>query len=123
MIDTIVILLIFYMSFSRFAEMERDSSIKLPKSVAGEEMKKLPGQVILNMVNAEEISIGGEKLSMAQLPATLAALKARQEATDPLNPMSLILRGSKDLTYSELSDLMKACSKAGIANVTFATSD
>jgi biopolymer transport protein ExbD len=60
---------------------------------------------------------------MAQLPATLAALKARQEATDPLNPMSLILRGSKDLTYSELSDLMKACSKAGIANVTFATSD
>ena len=35
MIDTIVILLIFYMTFSRFAEATREANLKLPESRAG----------------------------------------------------------------------------------------
>lgn len=118
MIDTIVILLIFYMSFARIAESNREASLKLPSSVAGDEFKVLPNQVIINMFSADRVTIGGEAYKLEQVPAVLAEWKQR----DPdLANMSLILRGSRDMTYTDLSAFMKTCAKAGIADVTFAT--
>lgn len=116
MIDTIVILLIFYMSFARVAEMERESNIKLPLSIAGDEFKKLPNQIIVNMFSSDDISVGGREYKMNDLPNLLQRLKA----SDP-QVNSLILRGNRDMVYKDLSDFMKACSKAGIPDVTFAT--
>jgi len=116
MIDTIVILLIFYMSFSRFAEIERKANIKLPQSVAGDEFKKTPNQVIINMVDSDDVTVGGNRYKVDELPDLLRHMKA----ADPvLN--SLILRGSRAMAYKDLSDFLKVCSKAGIADVTFAT--
>ena len=57
MIDTIVILLIFYMTFSRFAEASRESSVQLPAARAGDEFQQLPNQVIVNMYSQNEVYI------------------------------------------------------------------
>ena len=116
MIDTIVILLIFYMSFARVAEMERESNIKLPQSIAGDEFKKLPNQVIVNMFSADDVSVGGRGYKLNELPDLLQRLKVN----DP-QLSSIILRGNRDMIYQDLSDFMKACSTAGIPDVTFAT--
>ena len=116
MIDTIVILLIFYMSFSRFAEMEREARLTLPQSVAGDEFKKTPNQLIINMVSSDDVTVGGHPYKVDDLPELLRHMKT---ATPGLN--SLILRGSRNMTYKDLSAFMKVCSKAGIADVTFAT--
>src|ERR1039458_5525304 len=98
MIDTIVILLIFYMSFSRFAEMEREANIKLPRSVAGDEFKKTPNQIIINMVSSDDVTVAGRPYKVDELPALLRHM----QTTDPgLN--SLILRGSRALTSKDLS--------------------
>src|ERR1017187_5476224 len=116
MIDTIVILLIFYMSFSRFAEMEREAWLTLPQSVAGDEFKKTPNQLIINMVSSDDVTVGGHPYKVDDLPELLSHMKT---ATPGLN--SLILRGSRNMTYKDLSAFMKVSSKAGIANVTFGT--
>jgi biopolymer transport protein ExbD len=116
MIDTIVILLIFYMSFSRFAEMEREARITLPTSRAGDEFQKTPNQIIVNMFSADDVTVGGHPYKVGDLPDLLRRMKA----TDP-NLNSLILRGRREMTYQDLSAFMKVCSKAGIADVTFAT--
>lgn len=116
MIDTIVILLIFYMSFSRFAEMEREARIKLPTSRAGDEFQKTPNQIIVNMFSADDVTVGGHPYRVGDLPDLLRRMKA----TDP-KLSSLILRGRREMTYRDLSTFMKVCSKAGIADVTFAT--
>ena len=116
MIDTIVILLIFYMSFSRFAEMAREANIKLPQSVAGDEFKKTPNQIIINMVDSDDVTVGGHPYKVDELPALLRHM---QTADPGLN--SLILRGSRAMAYKDLSAFLKVCSKAGIADVTFAT--
>ncbi len=116
MIDTIVILLIFYMSFSRFAEMEREARITLPTSRAGDEFQKTPNQIIVNMFSADDVTVGGHPYKVGDLPDLLRRMKA----TDP-NLSSLILRGRREMTYRDLSAFMKVCSKAGIADVTFAT--
>jgi biopolymer transport protein ExbD len=116
MIDTIVILLIFYMSFARFAEMERESSIKLPTAQSGDEFRKTPNQIVVNMVSADDVNVAGQPYKVDDLPNLLRRMKAANPQLD-----SLILRGSRDMSYRDLSAFMKVCAKCGIADVAFAT--
>ena len=116
MIDTIVILLIFYMSFSRFAEVEKQAGIKLPIALVGDSFEKQPNQLIINMSSSDNVTIDGQPYKLDDLPNLLHRL----QSTHPgLN--SLILRGNRALTYKDLSAFMTVCSKAGIADVAFAT--
>lgn len=118
MIDTIVILLIFYMTFSRFAEATREANLELPESRAGDEFKQLPNQMIINMYSADDIAIDKVKYKIEDVPGLLRQIKQ----SDPrFANMSVILRASRDMTYADLSSFMKACAKAGIADVTFTT--
>ena len=120
MIDTIVILLIFYMTFSRFAEAGKENGFKLPDSRAGDEFKQLPNQVIINMFNKDEVYIAKQKYTMDDVPPFLQSLREK----DPrYAKMSLILRGNREMTYADLSAFMKACAKSRIADITFTTSE
>ncbi len=116
LIDTIVILLVFYMAFSRFAEMERAAGIKLPESTVGADFTQSPNQLIVNMVSADDVTVAGRHYKAADLPALLGQIKTKQPDVD-----SLILRGDRRMNYQDLSAFLSACSKAGIADVTFAT--
>ena len=118
MIDTIVILLIFYMTFSRFAEATREANLKLPESRAGDELNQLPNQVVINMYSADEVTINKRRYKVSDIPEFLRALRQ----SDPkYEKMSIILRGSRDMTYKDLSDFMKACAAAKVTDVTFTT--
>ncbi len=120
MIDTIVILLIFYMTFSRFAEAGKENGFKLPDSRAGDEFKQLPNQVIVNMFSKDEVYIDKQKYTMDEVPPFLQRVREK----DPrYAKMSLILRGNREMTYADLSAFMKACAKSKIVDVTFTTSE
>jgi biopolymer transport protein ExbD len=116
MIDTIVILLIFYMSFSRFAEVERQAGIKLPIALVGDSFEKLPNQIIVNMSSSDNMTIDGQPYKLNDLPDLLRRLQSTQPRLS-----SLILRGNRAMTYKDLNAFMMVCSKAGIADVAFAT--
>jgi biopolymer transport protein ExbD len=118
MIDTIVILLIFYMSFSRFAAMSSEGAIKLPDARAGTEFKKLPNQLIVNMFSATKLTVGGQPYNIDQLPGVLNGFR---QANRSVTNVSVILRAEKNMSYKDLSAFMKACSTAKIIDVTFAT--
>ena len=120
MIDTIVILLIFYMTFARFAEMNRESKIKLPTTHAGKDIEGTRGQVIVNMFSAEEMSVGGSPYKVGDLPGVMT--KYRNEDRSITN-WSVILRANQTMKYEDLSKFMKACAKAKVVDVTFATLD
>ena len=120
MIDTIVILLIFYMTFSRFAEAGKENGFKLPDSRAGDEFKQLPNQVIVNMFSKDEVYIDKQKYTMDEVPPFLQRIREK----DPrYAKMSLILRGNREMTYADLSAFMKACAKSKITDITFTTSE
>ena len=93
MIDTIVILLIFYMTFSRFAEAGKENGLTLPDSRAGDEFKQLPNQVIVNMYSKDEVYIDKHKYAMDEVPPFLENIRKM----DPrYTKMSIILRGSSN---------------------------
>jgi biopolymer transport protein ExbD len=121
MIDTIVILLIFYMTFARFAEATKEAGLTLPTSRAGEEQKSKQGQIILNMFNKDEVYYNKAKYTLEEVPALLNDIRTKNPA-EFSNP-NIVLRGNKSMKYSDLSEFMKACSKAKIANVTFTTEE
>ena len=121
MIDTVVILLIFYMTFSRFVEQTREAAIKLPSTTSGDEFRQLPGQVIVNMYESDRLSIDAQEYKITDLANLLRAFKEKFRKQDPNVVMSVILRGNKTMSYKDLSAFMRACSKAQIADVTFAT--
>jgi biopolymer transport protein ExbD len=116
MIDTIVILLIFYMSFSRFAEVERQAGIRLPIALVGDTFEKLPNQIVVNMSSSNDVTIDGQLYKLDELPDFLRRL---QSAHPSLN--SLVLRGNRSMSYKYLNAFMTVCSKAGIADVAFVT--
>ena len=121
MIDTIVILLIFYMTFSRFAEMSRESKIKLPESRAGKpEDTAGRGRITVNMFSADDITVAGEKMKIEKLPDLLRYYKGRDTT---VTNWSVTLRASQEMTYQDLSKFMRACAKAKIVDVTFAAMD
>ena len=120
MIDTIVILLIFYMTFSRFAEASRENSVQLPAARAGFEFTQLPNQVIVNMYSQNEVYIEKQKYALAEVPAFLQHLHEKDSRHAKL---SIILRGNRAMTYTDLSAFMKACAQSKIADVTFTTQE
>ena len=123
MIDTIVILLVFYMTFSRFSEAAKEQTLKLPDSIAGDEFKQLPGQVMINMFSKDQILISKKNYTLEELPDFLQGLRDQDPARYGNGKMSLILRGSREMSYADLSAFMKACAKSRIADVTFATQE
>jgi biopolymer transport protein ExbD len=118
MIDTIVILLIFYMTFSRFAEATREANLKLPESRAGDEFKQLPNQVIINMYSADDVTIDKRHYKVTEIAELLHGLK---QSDSKHQKVSIILRGSRDMAYKDLSEFMKACTAAKITDITFTT--
>ena len=114
MIDTIVILLVFYMSFARVAQMAKED-VDLPDALSGLDIEEELNKVIINVPAPDKIRISDIDYKVSELTQLLRQEKAK-------NPkVSITLRGAKDMTYKDLSDLMVACAKAGIADVTFAT--
>ena len=119
MIDTIVILLIFYMTFSRFADAAKESKITLPQAKAGSTLDIRPGNVVVNLIEADTISLDKAEYKLTQLPGLLLKFK---ETGPKDQKVSVVLRADKsNVKYKDISDFMKMCAKAGIVDVTFAT--
>jgi len=119
MIDTIVILLIFYMTFSRFVEAAKEGKIELPKTRAGNTLEIGPGQVVVNLIESDLISVDKTEYKLNQLPALLTRFK---DTLPEGQRATVILRADRQkVAYKDLSEFMKMCAKAGIVDVTFAT--
>ncbi len=121
MIDTIVILLIFYMTFSRFAEAEKEANLKLPRSKAGLDSKEGgPAKIVLNMFSKDKITINKEEIPLGQLAAKLTDIREKDAR---YARAVIVLRGDRNMTYEDLSAFMKACAKAKMPDVTFTTEE
>ena len=126
MIDTVVILLIFYMTFSRFAEMNQSAKIKLPDSRSGDEFRKESNQVIVNMVNVDEVMVGENKYTIKDLPRILRAYFEQLSRFDPSmataikngdKKPSIILRANREMAYKDLNSFMKICTKVNMSGL------
>jgi biopolymer transport protein ExbD len=120
MIDTIVILLVFYMTFSRFAEANK-ANVNLPTAHPTADDLDAKGKVVVNMHEDGSVEILKQRRTMAELTAYLQEQKQLLKDKDPNAKLGIVLRGSSRMRYRDLSEFMRACGKAQVRDVTFAT--
>ncbi|MGJ8544183.1 MAG: biopolymer transporter ExbD [Sulfitobacter sp.] len=102
LIDVIFLLLLFFMltsTFSRFAEVE------LASGTAGTGSVVEPNLVFLRL-SAEDISLNGQSLTLADLPEALAQNRPQTAPDTPETPRKSLVSMAPDVTAQRLTDLL-----------------
>ena len=116
MIDTILILLIFYMSFSTFSAKEKRIDSRLPLIAAKASATaptKVPLDLAIHVFNQDRITVNGAEYEATGLrDAMLQLASIGQEAT-------IVIEGEADTSYQAVISALDACAQAHLTNVAF----
>ncbi len=111
MIDTFMLLLIFFMLATNFAQIEKDMNVALPPAESGEISQAIPDEIIVNLTKDGRLMLLGKEVDEASLQTTLAAAAQK----DPKTPVTI--RGDKDVNHGRVVAVMDACGVAGLTNL------
>jgi len=115
MIDTILILLIFYMSFSTFSAKEKriDSRLPLIAKASATAPTKVALDLAIHVFNKDRITVNGAEYEPTGLrDAMLQLASIGQEAT-------IVIEGDADTSYQAVISALDACAQAHLTNVAF----
>jgi biopolymer transport protein ExbD len=116
MIDVVFLLLCFFVTSQIFSQWETEIDIKLPTAQTGEVPQRLPGEVIVNVLESGEIIVNGQVLD----EGALGDMLQRLAGLFPGQPV--ILRADSRTPYEHVIQVLDLCRQADIWNISFATS-
>src|SRR5438093_6493441 len=105
LIDTILILLIFYMSFSTFAKSEQRIDYKLPRG-AGRGLI----DIVVHVRDSQNIFIGENVF-------TIQALRSQMQAVSP--ELSVVIEAEPQTQYQDVIGALDACALAKLTKIAF----
>ena len=114
MIDTILILLIFYMTFSTFTQKEKRIDAKLPLISTRVAPTKVPLDIVIHVRDSDNIIVNGSAaFDMAGLrDAMMGLASVGQEAT-------VVIEAEPDTKYQDVIAALDACAQAHLTKVAF----
>jgi biopolymer transport protein ExbD len=115
MIDVVFLLLCFFITAQVFAQWETEIGIKLPTAESGAPPRRLPGEIILNVMADGRVILNGRELD----DATLRDRLKRVAELFPSQPV--LIRADKATDYEHVIRVLDACRKVQIWNISFAT--
>ncbi len=114
MLDIIFLLLIFFITTSVFARLENEISITVPTAESATPPQRSLGELIVNVKLDGTIVINQRQVTLDQLKMLLRRI-AKQYPDQ-----SVIIRGDKKAYLEQAIDILDACAKSGVWNVSFA---
>lgn len=115
MIDIMLVLLMFFILSYKFASDETDLDIKVPTSKEGVDSSRVGGEILVNVRADGTVVVEGKQLSLEQLQEKLAGV-VKIYKDQPIR-----LRGDGNVMYQKMVQIIDACRKAGVWNISFAT--
>src|SRR5471030_842783 len=115
MIDVVMFLLCFFLLTWNLARYEQDLEVKVPVARNGVPPKQLPGEVIINLKSDGTVELERATLTLAQLQQKLS------EIQQVFPDQAVILRGSENVAYKHVVEVLDACRAAKLTNIAFAT--
>ncbi len=117
MIDTILILLIFYMSFSTFDAKEKSIDSKMPitpKNAVVKPEKEIVLDIVLHVSDARNVTVNGANtMDLVNLQGYMAQLgQIGQKAT-------VVIEAEPSTKYSDVIGALDSCALANLTNVAF----
>lgn len=116
MIDVIFLLLCFFVASQIFSQWETEIDIKLPTAETGKVPDRLPGEVIINILEDGTVVVSGQVLDDEQLNDLLARI------VDLWPGQPVLIRAHMTTDYQHVIHVLDLCRKADIWNISFATS-
>jgi biopolymer transport protein ExbD len=108
MIDTVFLLLIFFLIGTKFYESERKIDLKLPEVASAKPLTDAPDQIVINVGRDGTIVVDNQTYTIPSLTERLR--QARVDYPD----QAVLVRGDGRATYQFVAEVMSACDKAGI---------
>ena len=114
MIDTILILLVFYMTFSSFTQKEKRMNVKMP--LIGRKIKTTTNEIpnlVLHVYDKNKIVVGDSQHDMVTLREMMMGLASiGQEIT-------VVIEAEPDTLYEDVISALDACATANLKKVAF----
>lgn len=115
MIDVVLLLLIFFMVGTKFAEMERTVDLEVPEVADAGALTSAPAKRVVNVFRDGHLTLDGEDLAdLNELTARLA--QARAQYTD----LGVVVRGDGTGPFQYVAEVLNSCKQAGINELAIA---
>ncbi len=115
MIDVIFLLLTFFVASQIFSQWETEIDITLPTAQTSEQPDRIPGEIIINIRDDGAVVVNQLEMDEAALDGLLNRIV--EQFTD----WAVLIRADEDTRYEDVIDVLDACRRADIWNVSFAT--
>ena len=115
MIDVIFLLLCFFVASQIFSQWEMEIDVKLPTAESGRTPQRLPGEVILNVLQDGTVVVNRQTLD----DSALASLLGRIVSLFPGQPV--LIRADRRTAYEHIIKIIDMCRQSDIWNISFAT--
>jgi biopolymer transport protein ExbD len=120
MVDVLLVLMIFFMSITSTEVLRNVRGVELPDAKSAADKNKKSNQIVVNLTwlpLARQSTIVIDDVPYRQADQIVPQLSKRFNGNPSLR---VLIRADKGVEFSYVADVMRACSQAGIANVTFA---
>lgn len=115
MIDVVFLLLCFFITSQLFAQWEQEIDITLPTASTAETPRRLPGEVVLNILPDGRVAVNGQWMDGPRLEALLRRL------TSLFPGQPVVVRADRKTPYEHVIRVLDSCRTADIWNISFAT--
>lgn len=115
MIDVVFLLLCFFVTAQIFSQWETEIDITLPTAQTGELPQRLPGEIIVNILQDGAIVVHGRTLGEAALGSLLGRL------VEHFPGQPILIRADKRTDYEHVIRVLDLCRQSDVFNISFAT--
>jgi len=114
MVDVILTLLCFFLVAQIFSRWESEIDVTLPTAQSANNLPRLPGEIIINILHDGTAIVNRQTLNEEQL----FALLKRVVSLFPGQPV--LIRADRTTTYDHVIHVLDLCRRADIWNISFA---
>ena len=111
MIDVLFLLIIFFMAGAKFDEMDRKIAIQVPQVTDGKQLPAAPQRITVNVYPDGSLTLDHQRVSLEELFHRLKELRQRNPS------LSVMVRGDGQGPLQNVTNVLNACSRAGIAEM------
>ncbi len=115
MIDVVFILLSFFIATQLYARWEKEIDIQLPTAETGRPPERLPGEIVLNVMDDGHVVVNRQRHDTAGLRNLLGRL------VEVFPGQPVVVRADRRTAYEHIVNVLDLCRQADIWNISFAT--
>jgi biopolymer transport protein ExbD len=115
MIDVIFLLLCFFIASQIFSQWETEIDIVLPTAESGSVPDRLPGEIIINILESGQVVVNRQALDGAGLQSLLQRI-VRMFPGQPV-----LIRADRGTDYEHIIRVLDLCRRCDLWNISFAT--